>query len=217
MRLCGERYVSADFEVIDWGAMLLYSLAYAGPARRGQPVQWRYTVLHYPAIRTALTAGGALAIFALPVAATAQGGATQGSAAPSQPLTRTVLANQIDGNFRAMDSNNDKTLTAAEIEAAQKVQAAKVQASLAQRVEAEFARLDSNKDGQLTLAEFRAATPTTRIKPAAELLAQFDRNKDGKVTLEEHRAVPLANFDRLDSNKDGTISPQEQTAARARR
>ena len=116
-----------------------------------------------------------------------------------------------------MDSNGDKGLSSAEIDAAQKVQVAQVQANIAKRLDAEFARLDTNKDGQLSPAEFRAGAPAPRAKPASELLGQLDRNKDGKVTADEHRAAPLANFDRIDTNKDGTLSAQEQAAARARR
>ena len=49
------------------------------------------------------------------------------------------------------------------------------------------------------------------------MLRQMDSNKDGKVAETEYRAVPLANFDRLDTNKDGTISAEEQAAAERRR
>lgn len=169
-------------------------------------------------VRLVLTTASSLAIFAVPVAATAQGSSgSQGSATASPPLTRALLSSQLDANFKSMDSNGDKVLSVAEIEAVQKVQAAQVQASISKRLDAEFARLDTNKDGHLTAAEFKAGAPSPRVKPAAELLAQFDRNKDGKVTAEEHRATPLANFDRIDTNKDGTLSAQEQSAVRQQR
>ena len=84
---------------------------------------------------------------------------------------------------------------------------------MTKRLEAEFTKLDGNKDGQLSLAEFKAAAPTPKTAPAADLLGQLDRNKDGKVTQDEFRSVPLANFDRIDTNKDGTVSEAEKNAA----
>lgn len=169
------------------------------------------------AIRLSLTGIAMLAVFASPVAAMTQAGTAQsGSSATAQPLTRARLSAQLDSNFKAVDSNGDKTLSAAEIETAQARTIAQAQATIAKRIEAEFARLDANKDGQLSMAEMKAGAPTPRATPAAELLGQLDRNKDGKATLDEYRATPLANFDRLDTNKDGTISAAEQSAASRR-
>lgn len=137
----------------------------------------------------------------------------QGSAATSAPPTRAQLSTQLDANFKTVDTNGDKSLNAAEIDAAQKRTIAEAQGVMGKRVEAEFAKLDSNKDGQLSLTEFKAGVPGPRATPAAELISQFDSNKDGKVTADEYRARPLASFDRLDTNKDGTLSAQEQSAA----
>ena len=151
-----------------------------------------------------------------PPAAAQSAPAPSGTAAASQPLTRSLLSSQLDTNFKALDSNGDKVLNTAEVEAAQQRSIAQAQAEIARRLDAEFARLDSNKDGQLSPVEFKAAAPAPRVTPAAEMLTQFDKNKDGKVSQDEYRAVPLANFDRLDTNKDGTISAQEQSAAKQR-
>ena len=147
-------------------------------------------------------------------AVAAQGGAQANTA---QPLTKAQFAAQLDANFKSVDSNGDKILSAAEIEAAQSRAAAQAQANIAKRLETEFNRLDANKDGQLSPAEFKAGAPVPRVTPAAQMLQQFDRNKNGKVEQEEFRAVPLANFDRIDTNKDGTISIEEQGAAGPRR
>jgi Ca2+-binding EF-hand superfamily protein len=159
-----------------------------------------------------------LSVLALPVPANAQAvPASPGAAAASQPLTRARLSEQLDANFKALDTNGDKALNAAEIEAAQQKSVAQTKAAIGQRLDAEFAKLDSNKDGQLSLTEFKAAAPTPRVAPATELLGQFDRNKDGKVAADEYRATPLANFDRIDTNKDGTVSAEEQAAAAKQR
>jgi Ca2+-binding EF-hand superfamily protein len=42
-----------------------------------------------------------------------------------------------------------------------------------------------------------------------------DTNTDGRVTLAEAQARPLARFDAVDTNKDGTLSPEERKAAHA--
>ena len=39
-------------------------------------------------------------------------------------------------------------------------------------------------------------------------MAQLDANKDGTVTAAEFRALTLSQFDKLDKNKDGVLSPQ---------
>lgn len=169
-------------------------------------------MFHSPFVRRALVTIASLAIFAPPVAATTQSGATPSNAAPAQPVTKAALSSQLDASFKRLDSNSDKSLTTAEIDAAQKRQLAEAQNTIAKRLEGEFAKLDGNKDGQLSLAEFKAAAPTPKVASPAELLGQLDKNKDGKVTQDEFRSVPLSNFDRIDTNKDGTISDAEKSA-----
>jgi len=169
-------------------------------------------VYHSPIVRRALVTVASLAIFASPVAAATQSGAAPSNTAAAQPVTKAALSSQLDASFKRLDSNSDKSLTTAEIDAAQKRQMAEAQSVISKRLEAEFAKLDGNKDGQLSLAEFKAAAPTPKVAAPADLLGQLDRNKDGKVTEDEFRSVPLANFDRIDTNKDGTISDAEKGA-----
>ena len=138
---------------------------------------------------------------------------SQGSEAKS--VTRNQLSTQLDNSFKTLDSNGDKTLSKAEIEAAQARSAAQVQAATAKRIETEFTRLDTNKDGQLSLAEVKAGAPAPHLAGTSEMIQKLDTNKDGKVSQDEFRATPLANFDRLDSDKDGALSAEEQRAATA--
>jgi len=169
-------------------------------------------VVHRPIALPTFATMIALAISALPVAAAAQSGGTAGA----QQMTRSALSSQLDASFATIDTNKDKNLNKSEVEAAQARNVAQAQATIAKRIEAEFAKLDGNKDGQLSLAEFKVAAPTPKAPPVDELMKQLDRNSDGKVSQDEYRALPLGNFDRLDSNKDGTISAQEQAAAKAK-
>src|SRR5262245_47585966 len=65
-----------------------------------------------------------------------------GSSSTQQTLTRATLSAELDATFKAVDTNGDKVLNTAEIEAAQKKQIAEVEANLGKRLDAEFARLD---------------------------------------------------------------------------
>jgi Ca2+-binding EF-hand superfamily protein len=49
--------------------------------------------------------------------------------------------------------------------------------------------------------------------PVRPVLAQADLNHDGTITLVEFRTARLANFDRIDSDKDGVASVAEMKAA----
>ena len=139
------------------------------------------------------------------------------SAAPAAPPTRAAVISTAQANFAEVDTNKDGSLSKAEIDAAQVRAKARATAQLAQRVDDEFKRLDADKNGQLTLAEFRGATPTVRANAGAStmIIQRLDANKDGKITVEEFRAPILAGFDRIDSDKDGTISAAERTKAEA--
>lgn len=138
---------------------------------------------------------------------------TGSAAAEAKPITRNQFSTQLDDSFGKLDTNGDKALSQAEIEAAQARTAAQAHAASAKRIEEEFARTDTNKDGQLSLAEVKAKAPAPRMTGSDQMIQKLDANKDGKIGQDEYRATPLANFDRLDSDKDGSLSPQEQKAA----
>jgi hypothetical protein len=132
------------------------------------------------------------------------------AAAEAKPITRNQLASQLDNSFKTLDANGDKALSQAEIEAAQARTAAQAQAAATKRIEEEFGKTDTNKDGQLSLAEVKARAPAPRLPGSDQMIQKLDANKDGKIGQDEYRSTPLANFDRLDSDKDGALSIQEQ-------
>lgn len=108
-----------------------------------------------------------------------------------------------------MDVNKNDVVTRMEIEQFQRATAA-VRAQARSR--AAFAALDADKNGQLSPTEFDRLQSIPQPN-AAPVLAQADLNKDGTVTLVEHRTAKLANFDRMDADKDGIVSVAEMKAA----
>ena len=142
--------------------------------------------------------------------------AAQPAAGAPRPVTRTDFARNLDTNYKRLDTNNDGAVTEPEIQAAQARANQAVEAMLVKRRADVFAKLDTNKDGQLSAAEFNAGSPIPQ-RPrtdSAGALAKLDTNKDKKVSAAEFRAPPLANFDKMDLNRDGTISVDEQKKAR---
>ena len=136
----------------------------------------------------------------------------------SQPQTRTraQVTQNIDSRFKALDSNQDGSVTKAEMEAVETRARQEAEVRFTKRAEEGFAKLDTDKNGQLSLNEFKASIPPVRTRPVDTVLQRLDANKDGKVTLQEFGAPTLAVFDRYDTNKDGTISDAERKAGRSR-
>ena len=138
--------------------------------------------------------------------------------AQQRPANRADVVKQAEASFHMVDTNNDRSLTKPEIDAAQARSQQQAAANIQQRLSQEFTKLDTDRNGQLSLAEFRAAAPIPRAgaNASATAMQRLDANKDGKITVEEYRAPMLAGFDRVDTNKDGTISEAEGKAAAAR-
>ena len=126
------------------------------------------------------------------------------------PVERTDFIKTMDAEFAKMDFDKNKIITRAEVEQFQRAAAA-AQARAQSR--ALFAALDADKNGQLSAAEFERMAIATAPVNAAPILGQSDLNKDGKITLVEFRTAKLANFDRMDADKDGVVSIAEMKAA----
>jgi len=169
-------------------------------------------------LATAIAAATASPAFASAVAAPAAAPKAAAPAKPAAPaLTRAGMTKQLDSMFKTIDANGDGTLTAGEIGAAELKVLQTRAASARSRLDTEFGKLDTNHDGQLSKPEFLAVSPAppTTAPNGTPALTQLDKNKDGKVSLDEYRSPKLANFDKLDTNRDGTISATERQAALA--
>lgn len=135
------------------------------------------------------------------------------ASAPAQqaarPLGRAQFIADMDTEFRKMDADKNGQLTATEIEQFQRIQAlAQAQARNRQA----FAQLDADRNGQLSPAEFAKMAVPARIPGSQAMLGRMDGNRDKQVSLVEHRAATLVNFDRLDTDKDGVVTPAEMKA-----
>jgi Ca2+-binding EF-hand superfamily protein len=129
--------------------------------------------------------------------------------AQSKPIPRTQFIADMDTQFRKMDADKNGQLTRVEIEQFQKLSAiAEAQA----RNRALFIQLDTDKNGQLSPVEFAKVSAPAPAANAQPMIARMDSNRDSQVSLVEHRTATLANFDRLDVDKDGIVTPAEMTA-----
>lgn len=171
-----------------------------------------------------LGAAVAAVIVTLPLAAAGRDGERGWAMGGAQtgPVKRSAVEAAIKDRFAKADTDKDGFLSTAEIQANRK-------AVRAERRNTRFAALDANKDGSISRDEFdsppaagagkrgmrggwrgRGAMADGRGKGGV----RRDANGDGKISLAEALARPLERFDMADANKDGTLTPEERTAAR---
>jgi Ca2+-binding EF-hand superfamily protein len=153
-----------------------------------------------------LIAAWSLAAFAIVSSALAQ---TKGSGATDTPLPRTQFMAGMEGEFRKMDADKNGQLTRTEIEQFQTQQLA---AQARVRNKALFGQLDKDKNGQLSPAEFAKIATPAPVANGQQMIARMDGNRDSQISLAEHRTATLANFDRIDRDKDGIVTAAEMKA-----
>jgi len=159
-----------------------------------------------------LTAAALLA--SLPALALAQGAA---QAEETKPVTRTELSNRLDADYADLDANKNGKVDAAEINARLRKDAGARLEIIKKERDATFAKFDSDGNGQISKAEFEAHAklPTIKEPDAKPFLDRFDTNKDGTISKDEFRTPTISNFERLDRDKNGTLSVAEQQTAAA--
>ena len=144
-----------------------------------------------------------LAAFAAPLAA-------QTAASQAQPIPRAVFLSNMDSEFKRMDADRDGALSKKEIET---FQTSQIIAAAEARKRALFAALDTDHNGALSPAEFMRFPSNEQAPNATPMIQRFDTNRDSKISQVEYRAGTLANFDRLDADKDGVVTAAEMKAA----
>lgn len=170
-------------------------------------------------ITLSLIAGALLATSSV---AMAQG--QEGRRGPAAEVTREAAVARAEARFDRLDADRDGRVTANEMRQVR-------QARRGERQVRQFDRLDANRDGMLSRAEFgqRQALRAERLEGRAERrgdrraqrgLARAERRAarlfghDGAITREEFRARALQRFERLDANRDGTVTLAERQAMR---
>ncbi|HWH17076.1 MAG TPA: hypothetical protein VNT77_01870 [Allosphingosinicella sp.] len=101
--------------------------------------------------------------------------------------------------------------------------AAVTRAEAVQKADEQFARLDANRDGRVTREEMQARQQRggkmteRRAQRGGPEGARGGRmfGEKGFVTQAEFRERAIQRFDRLDSNRDGTVTAAERQQARA--
>ena len=152
----------------------------------------------------------AFLVLGLLLAADANGQPSRTAAPAPVSVPRTDFIRTMDTEFRKMDADKNDRLTASEVEQFQRA----VGVLEAQnRARALFTQLDTDRNGQLSQAEFGKMSVSPAQPNAARVIGPADLNRDGSVTLVEYRTAKLANFDRMDADKDGVVSPAEMKAA----
>lgn len=130
----------------------------------------------------------------------------------TQPVARAEYLAIMDGEFAAMDADGNGWVTPQEA-SAKLTQDQRRQALTANRQL--FVQLDRNGDGMLSADEFAQLVSSSPPVSPATFMQRIDLNQDGQVTLLEHRRVMLAQFDALDADLDGIVTPMEVQAGTA--
>lgn len=104
------------------------------------------------------------------------------------------------GRFAKRDANGDGVLTADEFDGNPE----------------RFAKIDADADGSVTVEEMGAARRARQANAGQRRLAKADANGDGVISADEFKGKP-ERFAKLDTDVDGSLTPEEMTAARKAR
>ncbi|MFL6845390.1 MAG: EF-hand domain-containing protein [Allosphingosinicella sp.] len=170
--------------------------------------------------------------------------APEGRGPMAGPLTRNAVQARVEARFARADANRDGFVTQDEIRARAEARRGEREAARGERRGRMFDRLDANHDGSISRAEFDARPAFrggergergegramrgprdggrfAHRGPRRGMMgmggrgfAAMDLDHDGRIARGEAERSALERFDRVDTNRDGTISPEERQAAR---
>ena len=151
----------------------------------------------------------ATAPFAVLLIASPALGQAKVAATADAPLPRTQFLAGMDSEFRKMDADKNGQLTRSEIE---QFQAQQMAAQSRARNKALFGQLDKDKNGQLSQSEFAKIATPAPVANAQPMISRMDGNRDSQISGAEYRTATLANFDRVDSDRNGIVTAEEMKA-----
>ena len=79
-------------------------------------------------------------------------------------------------------------------------------------MDGEFRKMDADKNGQLSQSEFEKIATPAPVANAQPMIARMDGNRDSQISGAEYRTATLANFDRVDSDRNGIVTTEELKA-----
>ena len=169
-----------------------------------------------------------IGLLSLGAAAFAQTSAPMGRDGPGArpPMDRASLQTRLNEQFDARDTNKDGSLSVEERKAHRAQSREKMQARM-------FERLDADKNGQISKEEFAARHGGPRGERGegkrGGMAGKHHGHHGGGMMMQRQlmseykdKAIPkavfvnagLAGFDKMDTDRDGKISPAERDAAR---
>ena len=110
-------------------------------------------------------------------------------------------------HFDKIDTDGNDLISKAEFAEMQKMKKAR------ESKKPTFADFDTNNDGSISSAEFEAMKQMKKGQRHQKVdFAKVDANQDGKITKDEAKGGLLKHFDKIDSDKNGSISTTEFAA-----
>jgi Ca2+-binding EF-hand superfamily protein len=183
------------------------------------------------------TLGVAALAMAIPAVAQSQAPG-QNAQRMNNVQTRDQAVAKVREHFARIDVNRDGFIAGAEMQSLRgqgkrNMAGRRARANGGANPAAAFDRLDANRDGMISRAEFGAArelrsqrqlarknTPGARMgggRKGGGMMRMADLDRDGRVSLQEATNGALQRFDRIDANRDGTITPDERRTTREQR
>lgn len=126
--------------------------------------------------------------------------------ATTKDLNRADFIKLMDSEFRKRDSDGNGQASRKEVEDFTRRNAI-TQAQ--DQNWALFQSLDVDRNGAVSAAEFTALISVPSFIDVSAEMGRFDSNRDQAISLVEYRTSTLANFDRMDTDKDGVLTAVE--------